>query len=107
MRTQVQRYVHRRRTLEMDVKIGGHRAGRDAGTRLFHQMHGCRPVAVAIEDGAADSAVENPFECEMMRLRPPLANHCISFGKTSDTQPFVVCGTAAEAAIVRRVGLLD
>src|SRR5437016_9598195 len=70
-------------------------------------MHRRRPVAVAIEKGAADAAVENAVERDMMRLRPPVAHEVLSVGEAADAQPFLVCRAAAEAAIVWRVRFLE
>src|SRR5437899_6936094 len=70
-------------------------------------MHRLRPVAVAIENGAADAAVENAVERDMVRLRPPLAHEVLSVGEAADAQPFLVCRAATEAAIVWRVRFLE
>src|SRR5712691_6595246 len=68
-------------------------------------MGGC-PVAVAVEESAANSAVQNAVEGEVMRLRPPLADALIPFDEALDSQPLVIGRAAAEAAIVRGVGVL-
>src|SRR5436853_5829551 len=94
--------VHRSRSLEMDVKIGGHGAWRLGRAGLFHQMDCRGPVAVAIEECAADTAIEHPVEGLMVRLRTPFANEVIAFGKAANAKSFVVRRSATEASIVRR-----
>src|SRR6266542_4136627 len=103
----MQRDVHRCRPFQMHMKIGGDGARRSIGSRFLHQVHRRGPVAVAIEQRAADAAIENAVEGLMMRLRPPLADQLLSLGEASDAQPFVICRTAAEAAVVRCIRFLN
>src|SRR5437867_4183521 len=102
----MQRRVHRRRPFQGDVKIGCHGARRRILAGLLHEMHGRGPVAVAIEQCAANAAVEDAVEGLMMRLRPPLADQLIPFGEAPDAKPLVIGRAASEAAVVRRVGFL-
>ena len=97
---------NRRRSLEMHVKISGHGARRYVGAGFFHQMNGRRPIAVTIEEGAADAAVQDSVEGLMMRLWTPFANQLIAFSKAANAKSHLVRRTAAEAAVVRRVGFL-
>src|SRR5438045_2559680 len=70
-------------------------------------MHRRGPVAVAVEERAADSAVEDAVECLMVRLGPPLANELAAIFETLYPQSFFICRAAAEAAVIRGVHLLN
>src|SRR5437773_7749177 len=70
-------------------------------------MHRRRPVAVAIEKRAADSAVEDALERLVIGLRTPFANQFVAFLEAADAESFVVRRTTSEAAAVGRVGFLD
>src|SRR2546430_4552449 len=70
-------------------------------------MHRRRPVAVAVEERTADSAVEDAVERLMVRLRPPLANELAAIFEASNPQSLVVGRSAAEAAVIRGVSLLN
>src|SRR6476619_5620078 len=103
----MQRQVHRRGAFQRHVKIGGHGAGRRLAARLVHEVNGRGPVAVAIEERAADAAVEDAVEGLVMRLRRPLANELVALLEALDPQTFVICGSASEAMVVGRVGVLN
>src|ERR1700686_985775 len=65
-----------------------------------------RPVAVAVEQRAADAAVEDAVEGLVVRLGVPLADDGVPFLEAADAQALLVGGSAAEALVLRRVGLL-
>jgi hypothetical protein len=48
-------------------------------------MVGGRPVAVAVEQRPADASVQDPFERDVVRLRPPLRDDGVAVGKALDT----------------------
>src|SRR5438309_9716323 len=106
MRSKMQRHIHWRRAFQVHVKICGHRAWRGILARFFHQMHRRRPVAVAVEECAADAAVEDALERLVIWLRFPLAYQLIAVDETPDPQSFVIRRTTSEAAVVRGVSLL-
>ena len=62
---------------------------------------------MAVEQRAADAAVEDVVERGVVRLGRPGADELVAFLEAADAQPFVIGRPAAEAAIVRRVGFLD
>jgi len=61
---------------------------------------------VTIEESTADTAVEDPFEREVVRLGLPGGDEIVTLDHTLDSEAFVVCGTATEATTVGRVGVL-
>ena len=74
---------------------------------LLHQVHRRGPVAVAVEQRAADAAVEDVVERLVMRLGRPLADELVALFEAADAQPFLVGRAAAEAAVLRRVRFLN
>src|SRR5437762_8037136 len=68
-----------------------------------------RPVAVAIEKRAADAAVQDAFERLVVRLRPPLGHDlaAVAGHEALDAEPLLVGRTAAEAAVLRSVSVLQ
>ena len=107
VRAQVQRHSHRRGAFERHVKVGGHGAWWRRLAVLVHQVHRRCPVAVAVEERADDPAVEHPGVGLVVRLRLPSGHQAIPHLVALDPQPLVVGGAAAEAAILRRVTILD
>src|SRR6266849_8500417 len=91
----------------MDVKIRSDRARRRGRRRFLHQVHRGGPVAVTIEERAADAAVENSFERLVIWLGFPFTNQLVALLETADAQALVVRRTASEAEIVGRVGFLN
>ena len=72
---------------QFDRVIRGNSAGRMVCARLVHEMLGRRPVAMAIEQRADDSAVQDAGKCFIFRLRYPLRTTSSPFDKTADAQP--------------------
>ena len=91
----------------MHLEIARDCTWRRGRARFLHQVHRRGPVAVAIEERAADSAVEDAVELLVIRLRAPFANQIVAFLEASDAKAFVVRGTASEAAVIGRVGFLN
>src|SRR5690349_21380747 len=87
VRAQLQRRVHGRGALEHDVKVRGDGAGRRVRAGLAHQVHGRGPVAVAVQESAADAAVENVVESLVVRLGRPGANQLVAILEAADAQP--------------------
>lgn len=70
-------------------------------------MPGGSPVAMTIEQSAADSAIQNAFERLMMLLRLP-TSHQLSFGKEAfDPKALLVRRPASEAAVKGRIRVLQ
>jgi hypothetical protein len=61
---------------------------------------------VTVQQRADDSAVQDPVERLVMRLRAPLRDDLVPLDAALDPQPFLVGRPAPEAAVVRRVGVL-
>ena len=102
--------VRRSRTEQFDRVIRRHGAGRMIFACLFHQVPGCRPVAVAIEQRADDAAIQDAGKRLVFRLRFPfrhdLVASCVPSSETADAQAFRVGWSAAETGVVRRVFFL-
>lgn len=90
---------------EFDGVVGRDGAGRVFEAVLAHEVIGCRPVRVAVEERARDAAVEHAGEGLVVRLGSPIAHDlvAVSGGEATDAQPLLVRGAAAEARVVRRV----
>ena len=73
----------------------------------FHQVVRCRPVAVAIEQRANDSAVQNSMERFVFLLRFPLSDDFAVLRETTNMQASRICRTAAEANVFRCVLFLE
>jgi len=106
-RAEVDRPVGRRRTEQFDRVIGSHGARNAVGAGLFHEVISRGPVAMAIEQRADDSAVQNSRESFVSWLRLPLRHDCVPFRKTANAQALGVGRAAAPAGIVRRVFFLE
>src|SRR5258708_4421721 len=106
LRAEVQRGIDRRGALEDDVEVGGDRTRWGLNAGLPHQVDRRGPVAVAIEERAADAAVEDAVEGLVVRLGVPLADERVSLFEAADAEAFLVGWSAAEALVVRRVCLL-
>jgi hypothetical protein len=99
--------VRRRRAKKLDRVIRGHRAGRMIFARLTHEMIRGGPIAVAIEQRADDSAIEDAGKRFITRLRFPLRDDLLPTRKTANAQTFRIRRAAAPAGIVRRVTFLE
>jgi hypothetical protein len=106
-RAKLQGNVHRRRALQENVEIRRHRAWRRSRAGFLLKVVRRGPVAVAIEQRAADSAVQDAVERLVMRLRAPFANQIVAFHKAPDAQSPIVCRSATEALVLRRVPFLQ
>jgi len=73
-------------------------------TVSFHQVPGCRPIAMAIEQRANYPAAKHTSESLVFRLWLPLSNYLLAVGKTAHMQSFVVSRATAEAGKLRSVG---
>ena len=103
----MERDVHRGRPLQGDVELGGHGARRLRGARLVHQVVRRGPVAVAVEQRSGDPAVQNPVERLVVPLRPPFRDDFVPFDAALDPEAHLVRGPAPEAAVLRRVPVLQ
>jgi len=106
-RAEVDRPVGRRRTEQFDRVIGSHGARNAVGAGLFHEVISRGPVAVAIEQCADDSAVQDAGKSFVLRLRLPFRHDRVALRKTANAQALRVGRPAAPAPIVRRVFFLE
>ena len=74
-RLEVDRAIERRGGAQLDVKFGGHGAGRRFAAALAHQRPGRGPVAVAIEQTADDAAAQHALERLVVRFGRPVGDH--------------------------------
>ena len=74
---------------------------------LHHQVVAGGPVAVAVEQGADDAAVEHPGEGVVVRLGGEVGDDLVALDEALDAEPLVVGGAAAEADALRRVPCLE
>src|SRR5205085_10592170 len=65
------------------------------------------PVAVAVEQRAADAAVQHPRERLVMTLGRPRRDERVALDEAPDAQALHVRGAAAEADAARREAFLD
>ena len=70
---------------------------------LLHQVPGRGPVAVAIEQRADDTAIQDAGKRFIFRLRFPFRYDHVAFRKAADAQAFRVGWPAAPTGVVRRV----
>src|SRR5262249_10134245 len=101
------RLVARGWTQQPDRVVGSHGAGRGLSSGLLHQMVGRRPVAVAVEEGADDAAVQDPGEGLVVGLGHPIREHLVPLHEAADVQRLAVRVDAAEAGVLRGVTLLQ
>jgi hypothetical protein len=106
-RGQVQQRVEGRGALQDDVEVRRDRARRARFAGLTHQVVRRGPVAVAVQDRPADSAVHDALEREVVRLRPPVRHDRFALHEALDLQALRVGRPASEAAVLRRVGVLE
>src|SRR5882724_2897935 len=104
---QLYRAVGGSRTEQLDRVFGGHRRRRPISTVSFHQVPGCRPIAMAIEQRANYPAAKHTSESLVFRLWLPLSNYLLAVGKTAHMQSFVVSRATVEAGKLRSVGFLN
>lgn len=100
------RTVCRRWAQQLNGVIRGHRAWRPIFTSALHQMPGRGPVAVAIEQRADDSAVEDTGKRFVFLLRFPFCHDFVAADETANVQPVRVGRPATEAGVRRRVKFL-
>ena len=70
---------------------------------VFHQMIGRGPVAMAIEQRADDSAVQDSGKRLVFLLRLPFSNDLAVFDEAANMQTLAVRWTATEAGILGSV----
>jgi hypothetical protein len=98
--------VRRCRPQQFDGVFCGDCARRATFACAFHQMIGCRPVAMTIEQCADDPAVQDSLERFVFFLRFPLSDDfasCLRFigvlQETTNMQAIRVCRAATEAHV--------
>src|SRR5205823_5968124 len=84
-----------------------HGARRRFRAIFLHQVNARRPVRVAIEERAADPAVQDAGERLVMRLRLPFGDEFVAGFEAPDAEAAIVRGAAAEADVLRGVALLQ
>lgn len=95
------------RSQKFDLIFGGHRAWDGIRLRLLHQTIRSRPIAVAIEQRADNSAIQNARKRLIFLLRRPISDDFIAFGEAPDMETFGIRGSAAKTGVVRRVSFLQ
>jgi len=106
-RAEVDRPVGRRRTEQFDRVIGSHGARNAVRAGLFHEVISRGPVAMAIEQRADDSAVQNSGKSFVFLLRLPFRHDRVALRKTANAQALRISRPATPAPIVRRVFFLE
>src|SRR5687767_5686316 len=96
----------RRGPAKLHVELRGDGARRRVLSRLPHEVTGRCPVAVTVEQGPDDAAVEHSRKCLVMRLGAPLGHEAPALLPTLQAQSLVVGRTAAETAISGCVSIL-
>jgi hypothetical protein len=100
--------VHGSGREQLDGVAGGDGAGRLGEGIALHEVPRGGPIAVAVEQGADDAAVENPGKCRVVRAWfPGRKERAVGPGKTADMQTLGVGGTAAEADACWRIAFLQ
>ena len=92
---------------KLDGVVGGDGAGRFLQTALLHEVPGGRPVAVAIEKGADDAAVEHAGESLVVCFGLPGGHDFRTANKAPDAQPLGIGRAATKAAAGGRILLLQ
>lgn len=91
------RLVEGRRAEEFDVKIRRDRAVRFTFAITLHQKNRRRPIRVAIEQSANDTAIQHPRKRLMMRFGVPDGDDLIPIRKARDMQSLLIRRATAEA----------
>jgi len=99
--------VRRCRSQKLDVIFGGHRARNSVRLRPLHQMIGRGPIAVAIQQRANDSAIQNARKSLVFFLRRPIGDDFIAMGETHDVKPLGIRRSTPETCVLRRVMFLQ
>ncbi len=101
------RPLRARRTLQLHVEVGRHRARRFARAALLHQVPRRGPVRVAVEERADDPAVDDAGKRFVVLLGRPIDDDRVALDATLDAQPLRVRGAAAEALVLGREAPLE
>ena len=107
-RGQVDRRVERRRALQNDVEVGRNRTGRSLQPRLSHEM-----VEAAVQLLWQSSSAPQmpplriPSNAWWCGSGLPVADHLVPGDVALDPQPLLVGGPAPEAAVARRIRVLE
>ena len=106
-RDQMDWFIGRRWPQKFDCVIGGDCAGRMVQTIALHQVIRSRPVAMAVEQCADNSAAEHSRKRFLVGFRLPISDHFFALGKAADVQPFFVCRATTKTREPWCVGFLD
>ncbi len=98
---QKDRIARRRWSQQFDGVLRGDGAWRAILFCVLHQMIGCRPIAMTIEQRADDAAIQNPIKSFVFFLWFPFSNDFAVFRETSDMQSMRVRRSATPARVVR------
>ncbi len=97
------RAIRRRGSEQFDCILRRDSARRMILPCVLHQMIGCRPIAMAIEQRADDAAIQNPLKRFVFFFWSPLCNHFPVFRKAADMQSFGIRRTTTPTGILRCV----
>ena len=100
-RPEVKRPADWRGRPQLHGVVGGHGERRRDRPGAPHQVVGRRPVTVAVEEHANDSAVDEACERLVMRLGHPVQHDFVALDAALDAQPLRVRGPAPEAESCR------
>ncbi len=93
-------------TFEFDVKLGGDGAGWNQLVGRFHQVIRGGPVAVAVEQGTTDAAVEHVVERFVVFGGLPVAYDNVAPNDALELQALFVGRAAAETSVLGCVAIL-
>ena len=74
--------------------------------RFIHQMPGCRPIAVAIEERADNATIQDSRERFVALLRFPFGHDFIAADEAANVEAVRIRRAAAETGVGRRVKFL-
>jgi hypothetical protein len=94
------------RAPKFDRELRRYRARRDFGRSALHQVPGCSPVRMTIEQRADDPSVQHARKCLVMGFGHPFGHNLARVDEATDSEPQGIGRATAEADASRRVCLL-
>jgi len=99
--------VRRSRPQQLDRVVRRDCAGRMISAGFFHQVIGCGPVAVTIEQRADDPTAQHPGKCFLISLRLKGRDDIIAAREAANVQTLFIRRAATKARHARRVSFLE
>ena len=87
--------------------LGGDSTRRFVSAGFLHQVPGCGPIAVTIEQRTDDSTAQHACKRFVLAAGLPLRHDLLAVGETADLQSLRVGRTTTKTAKVRSVSLLN